>query len=48
MRQVCGDEVADACKPVWGLDEEGELNGCYRDLGLQGLWYITGTLHHVG
>jgi len=44
IRQVCGDLIADACKPVWGLDEEGELRGCYRDLGFHGLWYMTGNL----
>ncbi|KAF8813407.1 FAD/NAD(P)-binding domain-containing protein [Phlegmacium glaucopus] len=43
IRKVCGDEVAEKMKPVWGLDEEGELNGCYRDLGYQGLWYIMGN-----
>ena len=42
VRKVCGDEVADKIKPLWGLDEEGEINGCYRDLGFQGLWYIMG------
>ena len=46
VRKVCGDEVADKIKPLWGLDEEGELNGCYRDLGYQGLWYIMGELNH--
>jgi hypothetical protein len=25
-------------KPLWGVNEEGEINGCYpRDVGL---WYI--------
>jgi len=44
IRKVCGDEVADKIKPLWGLNEEGEINGCYRDLGYQGLWYIMGNL----
>ena len=44
IRKVCGDEVAQKMKPLWGLDEEGEFNGCYRDLGYQGLWYIMGKL----
>ena len=42
VRKVCGDEIADKIKPLWGLNEEGEINGCYRDLGYQGLWYIMG------
>ena len=44
VRKVCGNEVADKIKPLWGLNEEGEINGCYRDLGYQGLWYIMGEL----
>jgi hypothetical protein len=42
IRDIFGDEVAEKMKPLWGLNEEGELNGCYRDLGYQGLWYIMG------
>ncbi|CAK5275373.1 unnamed protein product [Mycena citricolor] len=33
IRRVCGDIVADRCKPIWGLDAEGEVRGCWRDLG---------------
>ncbi|KAJ6515648.1 hypothetical protein C8R45DRAFT_957213 [Mycena sanguinolenta] len=44
IRKVCGDELADKCKPIWGLDEEGEINGCWRDLGIPGLWYMMGNL----
>ena len=44
VRKLCGDEVADKIKPLWGLNEEGEINGCFRDLGYQGLWYIMGEL----
>ncbi|KAH7925195.1 FAD/NAD-binding domain-containing protein [Leucogyrophana mollusca] len=44
IRAVCGDKVADRCKPIWGLDEEGELRGVSRDLGVPGLWFITGSL----
>jgi len=35
-------------KPIWGLNEEGELNGCFRDLGYQGLWYIMGEGSIIG
>ena len=44
IRRICGDEVADKCKPLWGMDEEGEINGCWKDLGVPGLWYIMGML----
>jgi len=26
VRKTLGDEIADRCKDVWDLDEEGELN----------------------
>lgn len=29
-------------KPTWGLDEEGELRGCYRDMGIPRLWCMMG------
>ncbi|KAF8345500.1 hypothetical protein F5887DRAFT_1190190 [Amanita rubescens] len=44
IRKICGDEVANRCPPIWGLDKEGELNGTWRDLGVQGLWYMMGNL----
>jgi len=43
VRQICGDEVAEKMKPLWGLNEEGEFNGCYRNLGYDGLWYSMGN-----
>jgi hypothetical protein len=43
IRRVCGDAVADKCKPIWGLDEEGETHGVARDTGVRGLWYIMGV-----
>ncbi|KZT09319.1 FAD/NAD-binding domain-containing protein [Laetiporus sulphureus 93-53] len=44
IRSVCGDEVADTCNPIWGLDQEGEIQGVWRDLGVPGLWYMMGPL----
>ncbi|KAL0574959.1 hypothetical protein V5O48_007004 [Marasmius crinis-equi] len=44
IRKICGDEIATKCKPVWGLNEEGEINGIYRDLGVPGMWYVMGNL----
>ncbi|KAF8651407.1 hypothetical protein AX16_004800 [Volvariella volvacea WC 439] len=44
IRSICGDTVADQCDPIWGLNEEGELNGCWRDIGFKGLWYMVGNL----
>ncbi|KAF9007494.1 hypothetical protein BDQ17DRAFT_1388982 [Cyathus striatus] len=44
IRQICGDAVADNCSTLWGLDEDGEINGVWRDMGFQGLWYAMGNL----
>ena len=43
-RHLLGDEVADRCGPVWGLDEEGELQGVWRQSGHDGLWFMGGNL----
>ncbi|KAG7099769.1 hypothetical protein E1B28_001581 [Marasmius oreades] len=44
IRKICGEEVGNRCKPIWGLDGEGELHGTFKDLGVPGLWYIMGNL----
>ncbi|KAJ6502848.1 hypothetical protein C8R47DRAFT_1007901 [Mycena vitilis] len=44
VRKICGDAVGDKCKPIWGLNAEGEINGAWRDLGVPGLWYMLGNL----
>jgi len=48
VSRVCGPEIAEKCHPLWGLDEEGELQGAWKELGvkngLRGLWYMMGNL----
>ncbi|KIK68524.1 hypothetical protein GYMLUDRAFT_154489 [Collybiopsis luxurians FD-317 M1] len=44
VRKVCGDEVADKCSRIWGLNEEGETYGTWKDMGVPGLWYALGNL----
>lgn len=44
IRDVCGDAVADNIGHIWGLDEEGEVRGVCRDLGLEGFWCMMGNL----
>ncbi|KAE9407970.1 FAD/NAD(P)-binding domain-containing protein [Gymnopus androsaceus JB14] len=41
---ICGADVERECKPVWGLDEETEIKGVCRDLGVPNLWYMSGSL----
>ncbi|KAK3062651.1 hypothetical protein LTS18_003626, partial [Coniosporium uncinatum] len=44
LRKALGEEVADSCKDVWGLDDEGELNAMWRPSGHPGVWYMGGNL----
>ncbi|KAE9404770.1 FAD/NAD(P)-binding domain-containing protein [Gymnopus androsaceus JB14] len=41
---ICGEDVERACKPIWGYDEETEIKGVWRDLGVPNLWYMGGGL----
>jgi cation diffusion facilitator CzcD-associated flavoprotein CzcO len=43
-RRILGDDVGDRIGPVWGFDEEGELQGMWRPTGQQGLWFLAGGL----
>lgn len=44
VRNILGEEVANRCKPIWGMDEEGELNSAWKTSGVPGLWLMVGTL----
>ena len=44
IRKICGDQIADGCKDIWNIGEDGEFSTCWRDLGLPGLWYMMGVL----
>lgn len=44
-RALIGDEVADNCTDVWGLDDEGELRTIWRRSGQPGFWFMGGNLH---
>ncbi|PPQ75216.1 hypothetical protein CVT24_010175 [Panaeolus cyanescens] len=41
---LVGPNVAPRVKPLWGLNEEGELRGAWREVGLPGLWCMLGNL----
>jgi hypothetical protein len=43
VRQICGDDIADKTREVWGLNEEGELNGVWRDSGVERMWIMMGA-----
>lgn len=35
-------EIAAKIKPVWGLDDECEMNSVWRDCGVENLWIMLG------
>jgi len=37
LRPLFTDAVIDQTGPLWGIDEEGELKGCYRASGYPGV-----------
>ncbi|KAI6096035.1 hypothetical protein EDD16DRAFT_1698444 [Pisolithus croceorrhizus] len=43
IREVCGSEIAKQVGPIWGLDNEGELQGVWRRTGQPHLWIGMGT-----
>lgn len=45
---MCGDEVVGRMRPVWGLDEEGEVQGLWRRSGVPGLWIHMGVSSWLG
>lgn len=43
LTSILGEDVGSRLKRVWGLDPEGELNGVWKDMGMDGLWVMVGT-----
>ncbi|KAI9001123.1 FAD/NAD-P-binding domain-containing protein [Trametes punicea] len=44
-RDILGSDVIDQTDEVYGLDEEGEIQGSYRPSGYPGLWFATGDFY---
>ena len=42
-RPICGDDVTDQASPIWGVGEDGELQGTFRQSGYPHLWFIVGS-----
>ena len=51
VRKILDDELRAKCKRIWGLDEELEICGLWRDLGIPHLWSTMGgfiSLNQLG
>ena len=44
VQKILGDDLAARVKPMWGLDEEGELRNVWRDTGVPNFWFMMGNL----
>ncbi|KAI6041451.1 hypothetical protein EDC04DRAFT_2982999 [Pisolithus marmoratus] len=44
VREICGSEIANQVGPIWGLDNEGELQGVWRRTGQPCLWIGMASL----
>ncbi|KAJ7157173.1 hypothetical protein C8R46DRAFT_1113683 [Mycena filopes] len=44
IQPIVGTETVGLLEPVWGLDTEGEVRGCWRPTGHDHLWFQGGEL----
>jgi cation diffusion facilitator CzcD-associated flavoprotein CzcO len=44
IRATLGEKIASQCRPIWGIDEEGEYKTAYRETGVPNLWIMVGFL----
>lgn len=45
VSEILGEEYAVNLKPIWGLDEEAELRGVFRDCGVPNCYFMVGALN---
>lgn len=43
IRDIVGPEVGKKLTPVWGIDDEGELRSCWKEIGVENLWLMMGN-----
>ena len=42
IRRTLGSNTSERRRPIWGVDEEGELRDAWREFGPKGLWVAVG------
>ncbi|KAI0089780.1 hypothetical protein BDY19DRAFT_85160 [Irpex rosettiformis] len=43
VREIVGEEVGKQITPIWGLDEEGEIRSCWKEMGVENMWLMMGN-----
>ncbi|KAJ4398825.1 hypothetical protein N0V91_009876 [Didymella pomorum] len=44
IRMTLGEEIAQKCGPIWGIDEEGEYKTAFKETGVPNMWIMCGFL----
>jgi len=44
FRKILGEELGSKVKQIWGMDDDGEARGAWRDVGVDNLWCMMGNL----
>ncbi|KAG2011317.1 flavin-containing monooxygenase [Coprinopsis cinerea AmutBmut pab1-1] len=44
ISRLIGEDLAKECTGIWGVDDEGEIRGAWRDTGISRFWYMMGSL----
>ncbi|EAU90811.1 monooxygenase [Coprinopsis cinerea okayama7 len=44
ISRLLGEDLAKECTGLWGFNQEGEILGAWRDLGIKRFWYMIGNL----
>jgi len=47
ITKLCAPEINENIKPIWGLDEEFELNSVWRDCGVDKMWILFGMVEFL-
>jgi hypothetical protein len=42
--ELCEPDIAEKVGPVWGVDDECEMNSVWRDCGVENLWIVLGIV----
>ncbi|KAK7207672.1 hypothetical protein BZA70DRAFT_271905 [Myxozyma melibiosi] len=44
VAETLGEKATKSLKEVWGIDDEAELNSCFRDCGIPRVYFMMGAL----
>ena len=42
IKRVIGADLGQKLTKIWGLDDDGELSSIAKEVGIPGLWYLSG------